>query len=134
MAPRRAPAASRRAPDATPHVATAFQSPKLTERRFMQQVLRYAELMGWRWWHDRATNAPRACKHCKRKLSLPRNESGHPDLLLIRRPRVVWAELKAQRTPVTDAQRDWITELRACDQEAYVWRPDDWPEIERVLR
>ena len=105
-----------------------------TERAFQASVTRYARLMGWRIFHDVATNAPRACRHCKHPLNLPRNPAGLPDLLLIRRPRIVWAELKAQRTPVTDDQRAWLDELRACGQAAYLWRPSDWEEVERVLR
>ena len=33
-----------------------------------------------------------------------------------------------------DAQQQaWLDELKAARQEAYLWRPSDWPEIERVL-
>jgi hypothetical protein len=88
----------------------AVSDPTLTfrqsERAFQAQVVRYARLMGWRAWHDNATNAPRACKHCKKPLNLPRNDPGFPDLVLVRRPRIVWVELKGERTPVTQEQRD----------------------------
>jgi hypothetical protein len=97
--------------------------PKLTERRFQQQVVELATLLGWRHYHT----------HDSR-----RSPSGFPDLVLVRarhpHPRVVFLELKADRTPVTDAQRAWITELRACDQEAYVFRPRHWEALEKILR
>lgn len=105
-----------------------------SERAFMAQVVAYARMMGWRVQHDNATNAPRRCPSCGIVRHTPRNAPGLPDLLLIRRPRVVWAELKAQRGRLTDDQRAWIEELRACGQSAYVWRPSDFEEIERVLR
>jgi hypothetical protein len=97
--------------------------PRLTERRFADQVVTYARLMGWRIYRTwRSDHSP----------------AGFPDLVLCRarhpQPRVVFAELKAQRTPVTDDQRAWIDELRACGQEAYIWRPSQWEEIEKVLR
>jgi hypothetical protein len=93
--------------------------PKLSERQFMAEVQKYAKVMGWRWYHTYRSE---------------RSEAGFPDLVLIRRPRVVFAEIKAQRTPVTDAQRAWLEELRACGQEAYLWRPSDIEKLARILR
>jgi VRR-NUC domain len=91
----------------------------ITERRFQQQVTDYAELMGWHWWHTlRSEGSPK----------------GWPDLVLIRRPRIVFVELKGQRTPVTADQQACIDDLRACGQEAWIFRPSDWEKIERILR
>jgi hypothetical protein len=108
--------------------------PKLTERRFHKQVVRLAELMGWRVWHDTATNAPRACAACDTPIPVIRNPAGMLDLILIRRPRVVWAELKSERGTLTDAQYTALVELRASGQEAHVWRPSDIEKITRILR
>lgn len=106
----------------------------ISERAFQSQVVRYARLMGWRVWHDNATNAPKLCRSCKQPLKLPRNEAGLVDLILLRRPRVVWAELKSERGKVSPEQASFIAELRAAHQEVYLWRPSDWQEVERVLR
>lgn len=92
--------------------------PPMTEAQWMAQVVKYAKLMHWRVYHTYRSD---------------RSEAGFPDLVLVRRPRVVFAELKAQRTPVTGAQRDWLADLRACGQETYLWRPSDWSTVERVL-
>lgn len=105
-----------------------------SERAFQGQVIAYARLMGWTIHHDNATNAPRRCGSCGSVRRLPRNAPGLPDLILVRRPRVVWAELKSERGRLTDDQRAWIEELRACGQETYIWRPSDFREVERVLR
>ena len=113
---------------------SAFLDERVTEKRFQSQVLAYAAMMGWSAWHDNATNAPRRCSGCGQTRSLPRNTAGLPDLVLIRRPRVVWAELKAERGRLRPAQKAWIEELRACGQAVYVWRPSSWEEVERVLR
>ena len=94
-------------------------TPRLTEKRFQQQVLGLATLLGWRAYHTYDSR---------------RSTEGFPDLVLVRRPRLIFAELKAQRTPVTDDQRAWIDELRACGQEAYIWRPEHWERLERLLR
>jgi hypothetical protein len=93
--------------------------PPQTEKRFQAQVVRYAELMGWHWWHTlRSEGSPK----------------GWPDLVLIRRPRIVFVELKGQRTPVTADQQACIDALLACGQEAHIWRPSQWREIESLLR
>jgi hypothetical protein len=121
-------------------VATFDLTP--TERQFQAQVLRYAALRGWHVWRDRATNqrttcagcrAPLRCAACGERPRPVRNDAGHPDLILVRRPRWIWVELKGPRTPTTPEQKAWLAELRACGQEAYLWRPDDWPTIEKVL-
>jgi VRR-NUC domain len=89
-----------------------------TEAQFQASVVKYAELMGWRTHHHYDSR---------------RSSTGLPDLLLVRRPRVVWAELKSERGRLTDDQRAWIAELRACGQEAYIWRPSMWQDVERIL-
>jgi hypothetical protein len=93
--------------------------PKLTEARFMAQVVEYARLMGWRTYHTRRSEG---------------SEAGFPDLVLVRRPRIVWAELKSERGKATPQQLVWLLELLECRQEVYLWRPEDWPRIERILR
>lgn len=113
---------------------TATDTFTQTEQAFQAQVVAYARLMGWTVWHDVATNAPRACRQCKAPLNLPRNDAGFPDLVLVRRPRVVWAELKSERGKLTDDQADWIRTLRACGQDVHVWKPSDWRDVEEVLR
>lgn len=93
--------------------------PRQSEQSFQRQVVQAAELLGWRcYWTWNSLHSPK----------------GWPDLVLIRRPRIVFLELKAERTPVTDEQRDTIVELQACGLTAMIARPSDWPEIERVLR
>jgi hypothetical protein len=54
---------------------------------------------------------------------------------MVRRPRVIFVELKAQRTRVTSDQWCWLDELMACSSvETYLWRPSAWPTIEKILR
>lgn len=108
--------------------------PRQAERDFMAAVLKYAELLGWRHFHDAATNAPRACWHCGRRSTAPRNPAGWPDLVMIRRPRILFAELKAEGERPTPDQQAWLDELAACGQQVFVWWPSSWSEIEKVLR
>jgi hypothetical protein len=99
----------------------------------MAQVLEYARLRGWHWFHDNATNAPRRCVECGAIRKFRRNAAGWLDLVLVRRPRLVFAELKREGEQPTEDQQAWIDELRACGQEVYVWKPNDWPEVEGIL-
>lgn len=108
-------------------------SPRLDERRFQKQVTDLATLLGWRHWHDAATNAPRRCSSCGAVRRGPRNASGLPDLILIRRPRLIWAELKTDDGDVTPDQWSWLQDLAAAGQEVYLWRPSHWSQIERIL-
>jgi hypothetical protein len=98
---------------------TVWETFAQTERAFQASVVRYARLMGWATYHT---------------FDSRRSDAGFPDLVLVRRPRVVFAELKSQRGRLRPAQRAWIEELRACGQAVYVWRPSQWREIEGVLR
>lgn len=41
--------------------------------------------------------------------------AGFPDLILVRRGRVVACELKADRGQLTDQQHDWLRALAAAD-------------------
>lgn len=107
--------------------------PKLSERDWQATVLQYAALRGWRAFHDNATNAPRRCSGCGAIRHLPRNAPGWPDLVLVRRPDVLFVELKSDAGKVDDDQRSWLDDLLACGQRVYVWRPSDWTEVERVL-
>jgi hypothetical protein len=97
--------------------------PKQTERSFQAQVVKLAELLGWRVYHT---------------LRSEGSAAGFPDLVLVRarhpKPRVLFIEIKAQRTPVTDDQKAWLLELRACGQEAYLFRPSSWSAVEKLLR
>lgn len=113
--------------------ANAVLLGELSEREFQAHVLAVAKRNGWLWFHDAATNAPRVCWSCKAPARGPRNASGLPDLLLVREDRILWAELKAQDGTTTPEQREWIARLRAAGQTVYVWRPADWPVIEKVL-
>lgn len=59
--------------------------------------------------------------------------AGFPDVVFLRPPRVVFAELKTGYYKPTEAQLMWLDGLRGCGQEVYLWRPEEWSEIEDVL-
>jgi hypothetical protein len=66
-----------------------------------------------------------------------RSAPGFPDLVLIRPPRMIVAELKTEKGRLSDWQRIWLDMFeRVPVVEVYVWRPVDWHAgtIDEVLR
>lgn len=92
---------------------------EMTESQFQSRVVALAKLLRWGpIYHTR--------------VSLGSNQ-GYPDLHLVRGGRSVFAELKTMKGRASGAQELWLERLRAAGHEAYLWRPSDLPEIERVL-
>jgi len=59
--------------------------------------------------------------------------AGFPDLVLVRGPRIIVAELKTRRTKPTIEQVAWLQAFEAAGVPAYCWRPEEWAEIEEIL-
>lgn len=110
-----------------------------TEEEFQRNVIAYAKKRDWIAYHTHRSE---------------RSEMGFPDLVLVRGGRLLFVELKREKGGrVSRAQQRWIDELRHVQNAivalmeswllnaegievpvaAYIWRPSDWPEIERVL-
>jgi hypothetical protein len=112
-----------------------------SEKQFQQAIIDLAHALGWLVYHthDSRNSAP-----------------GFPDLVLAHRGestqtvprncRLVFAELKTQKGRTSLAQAEWLEALgvifarggamigQQSRTAVYLWRPSDWPEIERVLR
>ena len=58
---------------------------------------------------------------------------GWPDLVLLRGDRALFRELKTNQGKLTPEQTETLERLTAAGLDAGVWRPSDWPEIERAL-
>jgi hypothetical protein len=92
----------------------------VTEAEFQRAVVERATAYGWWCWHDNDSR---------------RNDSGLPDLILVRPPRIVFAELKTENGRVSVVQRAVIAMLKGCPGvEAHLWRPSDEKELDAVLR
>lgn len=89
------------------------------EADFQGAVISLARLTGWLAFHS----------HDSR-----RSAAGWPDLALCKPPRLLVVELKTTRGRLRPEQRVWLTALAACPGvEVALWRPADWPAIERAL-
>jgi hypothetical protein len=103
----------------------------MTEAELQRYVLEAAVLAGWLAYHT----------HDSR-----RSQPGFPDLVLVRRPRMIYAELKSDRGRLRAEQNIWLAELRAVAAEVnslgrrlmqvVVWTPEQWSDgsIVRELR
>jgi len=91
-----------------------------SEKHFMWRIRQRAALSGWKWrWHQ---------------LDSIGTQSGMPDLILVRAPRIIFAELKSEHGRLSPAQKSAIADLEQCPGiETFVWRPSDWQTIVEVL-
>ena len=92
----------------------------------MQQVVDLAHLRGWRCHHDRPARTDKGWR------TAIQGDKGFPDLVLARKGRVIFAELKSETGKTTHQQNAWLAHL-GHDVEVYLWRPRDLDHIAQVL-
>lgn len=101
-----------------------------SEKAFLGTVVEYAEVNGWKVYHQldvgwkkcplcstlmvaKGTRiACPACGHEEPVKYAKRIGKGFPDLVMAKRNRVVFAELKSEKGPVSEDQEEWLTVLR----------------------
>jgi hypothetical protein len=101
-----------------PVVRTLKERKGRPEGEFQDALIAYAESLGWLVYHT---------------FDSRRSVPGFPDLILLRGHRQVVAELKSERGRLSADQDKWQRAFLDTGCQVYIWRPGDWPEIERVL-
>jgi hypothetical protein len=98
----------------------AIPKVQISETQFTTQIVSLTKMFGWRRYHTwRSINSP----------------AGFPDEVLVRRERLIFAELKAENGKVSALQQEWLDDLaRVPGLEVYVWRPSQLAEITGILR
>lgn len=76
-----------------------------------------AVLLGWTSYHTLRSKGSR---------------TGYPDRTLVRE-RIVFAELKREKTGPSPEQIEWLDRLAKAGGEAYLWRPSDLDDVARIL-
>lgn len=105
-------------------------APAELEAAFQSRLLDTAKLYRWRRAHFR-----KAMNRRGRWITpVAGDGAGFPDLVLVRGPRLIFAELKTNKSYPTPAQREWLNDLRGTAAEVYVWRPRDWDTIVNILK
>lgn len=108
------------------------QSP-LSERQFTAQVLAHARASGWLAAHF--GNTVKIVRRGDKTIPVPDKDAvGFPDLVLARHERLVVVELKIGKNKPSAEQVQWLFALAVAGAESHLWTPDDWKEIEEVLR
>jgi len=121
---------------------------RIKEADFQQQIIDLAHIYHWRVAHFR----PAKTEHGWR-TAVSGDGAGFPDCVLVRPPRLIFAELKAEKGVVSDKQQEWLDTLRGCatplsftelgnnevliqsiTPEVYLWRPAQFDEIVEILR
>jgi len=94
---------------------------KLTERQFQKQIVDLAQMLGWRVYYVPDSR---------------RSPAGFPDIVLLKRGRLIFAELKTEKGRLRSRQKEWLNDLKTLGQgvKAFCWRPSNWEEIEETLR
>lgn len=135
--------------------AAARRTDEVSEKDFQKAVIEMAERLGWKVAHFHDSRRQVRERDGKVRTIGDKAAAGFPDLVLVHRGestqtvprncRLVFAELKREKGRPSPAQADWLEALglvlarggAMIGQEerssVYLWRPSDWPLIERVL-
>ena len=107
----------------------------MTEKQLQGAVIDAARLLGWRVAHFRPARVMRGGRETY-ETPVAADGKGFPDLVLVRPPRLIFAEMKAHSGKLSDQQMEWLSALDHTEAEVYIWRPNDWEGgvIERKLR
>lgn len=98
-------------------IGRAIPLEDILEKDWQRDVVRLARTLGWTTYHT---------------FSSRRSDFGFPDLVLVR-DRVVFLELKRERTKLTEDQKGWMATLLDAGAEAYVARPRDLDDLGVIL-
>ena len=99
----------------------------MKENELQRAIIELAELLKWRVYH---------VSNVKGRLRSGTGV-GFPDLVMVRPPRLIFAELKSAKGVLTTEQQQWMNAIwGTLGVEGHVWRPAQWFDgtIEGVLR
>lgn len=104
---------------------------ELSESQLQSAIFRFAKLKGWTVAHfDKAQVRPGIWV-----TPVKADGKGFPDLLMVRKGRLIVAELKAKGGRVRPEQAVWLSLLEEVPEiEVYLWTTKDWPDnVQRIL-
>jgi len=99
------------------------------EEDFLSQIIDLAHIYHWRIAHFRPAWTQKGWR-----TAVSGDGKGFPDCVLVKPPRIIFAELKSEKGIVTPAQREWLDTLALLPRvEVYVWRPGDFDGVAKTL-
>ena len=104
---------------------------EVLEKNWTTEVVALAKKCGWLVHHSRP-----AMNKAGRWATWLQGEPGLPDLILLRPPRLIVAELKRQhRATTTEHQERWLEAFRSVPGcEVYLWKPSDADRVLAILQ
>lgn len=109
--------------------------PRETEAEFMQRVIDLARSLGWKVAHFRGVRVQRADGSTYWQTPVQADGAGWPDLFLVRKKKALALETKIRPNKPTPEQEAWLAALSLIPGvTAAVVYPEDWDEIETILR
>ena len=125
----------------------------ISETAFASQVEDLLKIFHWRWTHFRPAWSAKGYR------TPIKGYKGFPDYVAVRPPRLLFTELKSDKTKTSPEQNEWLDDLKECVKqitiapiekgkipareaelslfpsfEVYLWRPDMIEEVTRILR
>jgi len=101
----------------------------LSERDFLSQVIDLAKLFRWKIHHTRPAWSNKGWR------TPIQGDTGFPDLVLVRSPKCIIAELKSEKGKLSPNQEQWLRELSECPGICVcVWKPSQFDEIVDILK
>lgn len=105
-----------------------------TLRAFAAEVIHLAESLRWRVLHDGTSRLPHPCRACAAPQPAEALPLNLPHLILVRRPRILFVALRAERGVIHPDRAACLAELAQHGQEIATWAPHNVRQIEQVLR
>ena len=106
---------------------------KQSEAEFQKELCDYARRLGWKIAHFRKVRVQRKGGSVYWETPVAEDGKGFLDLELCRE-RLVKVELKVKPRKPSPEQLEWVDAYKRAGVEVYVWYPENWPQIEEVLR
>lgn len=102
---------------------------KIPEENYQQTIIDLANVYGWTVAHFRTARTINGWV-----TPVAADGKGFPDMVLVRPPRLIFAEIKSDKGKLSREQQSWLDLLKGCPGvECYMWKPDDYPEVIRTL-
>ena len=105
----------------------------MTENEFQQSIIDYARMNGWRIFHAQTSRIQRKDGSVYYATAGIADSKGFPDLIMLKGRDIVVVEVKSDKGKCSDEQTEWLDAWELAGAFVYVWRPSEWPEIERRL-
>ena len=102
----------------------------MTEADFLNWLINLAHLHGWHIAHFRPARTEKGWR-----TAVSGDGKGFPDCVLVRPPRVIFAELKIPPNQPSEEQWEWLYSLQSCfpPVDCFLWHPSDRDFIEQLL-